>query len=239
VWVATGRGGEVWWFDPTVNRVLDTIAVPRLKHAGFGGPSYIRSVAVGTGGVWALDETQTAAFRIDPDTRKVDLTIRQAVGGAVHGFGAGLTGDPEWIVAGLGRAWTIEPLTPALNELNPSLRSVASAVKLPTSNVDSAARLDPSALAVGDGALWLTSFVKAELWRVDPRLASISEVIPVGRGALGLAVDDNGVWVANSLDGTVARVDPQTNKVVATIHLGHLPSWVAVGGGRVWVSVQP
>ncbi len=240
VWIATGRGGEVWRFDPTVNRVLDTIAVPRLKHAGFGGPSYIHSVAVGTGGVWALDETQTAAFRIDPDTRKVDLTIREAVGASVHGYtGAGLTGDPEWIVTGLERAWTIDPLTPVLNELNPSLRSLGNAVNLPTTNIDTAARLDPASLAVGDGAIWLTSFVKAELWRVDPKLASVSEVIPVGRGALGLAVDDSGVWVANSLDGTVMRIDPQTNKVVATIQLGHLPSWVAVGGGRVWVSVQP
>jgi YVTN family beta-propeller protein len=239
VWIATGSGGEVWRFDPTVNRVLDMITVPRLKHAGFGGPSYIHSVAVGTGGVWALDETQTAAFRIDPEKRRVDLTIPQAVGESVHGYGGGLTGDPQWIVTGLERAWTVDPYTPALNELNPSLRSLGSAVNLPTSNIDTAARLDPSSFAVGDGAVWLTSFVKEELWRVDPRLASVSKVIPVGRGALGVAVDDNGVWVANSLDGTVMRVDPHTNKVVATIQLGHLPSWVAVGGGRVWVSVQP
>ena len=96
-----------------------------------------------------------------------------------------------------------------------------------------------AALAAGDGAVWLTSYARGQLWRVDPNLVSLTKTIQVGRGATGVAVGEGGVWVANSLDGTVSRVDPGTNKVVATIQLGHLPSWVAVGGGRVWVSVQP
>jgi YVTN family beta-propeller protein len=237
VWIADGSGGTVLRFDPTVNRVLNTIGMPRLKHAGFGGASYVHAVAVGDDGVWALDETQTAVFRIDAQKQTVDLAIPQAVGEAVHGYG-GLTGDPERLAAGLGRVWTVDPYTPALNELNPSLHSLASSINLPTSN-QTAARLDPSSLAVGDGVIWLTSYLKGQLWRVDPSLSSVSATIPVGRGALGLAVDRDGVWVANSLDGTVTRVNPQTNTVVATIALGHLPSWVAVGGGRVWVSVQP
>jgi len=104
---------------------------------------------------------------------------------------------------------------------------------------NSVAVIDPktNSLVRDDWVIWLTSYVKGQLWRVDPSLSSVTATIPVGRGALGLAADRDGIWVANSLDGTVTRVDPQTNKPVATIGLGHLPSWVAVGG-RVWVSVQ-
>jgi len=199
-------------------------------------PSYVHAVAGDGHGIWALDETQAAAFRIDHRSRKVTLPVARAVGGAFdRSFDVG---DPERIVTGFGRLWIGDGVTGALNEVNPSARSVVASVPLPTP-VSALALLDPSALAAGDGAVWLTSYARGQLWRVDPNLVSLTKTIQVGRGATGVAVGEGGVWVANSLDGTVSRVDPGTNKVVATIQLGHLPSWVAVGGGRVWVSVQP
>src|SRR5205823_15108649 len=137
-------------------------------------------------------------------------------GEPVHGLGLGLTGDPERMTAGLGRVWTVDALTPALNELDTTSHSLETSINLPTSNEPRAngiaARLDPSSLAGGDGVIWLTSYVKGQLWRVDPSVGSVTATIPVGRGALGLAVDREGVWVANSLDGTVTRVDPHTNR---------------------------
>jgi len=239
VWLAAGRDGTVLRFDPTVNTVLDPIHMPRLKN-GTGEPSYIHAVAVGAGGVWVLDESQLAVFRIKPRTGKVDLTIPNAVGADVHGFG-GLTCDPLRLAIGLDRVWTIDPVAPNLVEINPSLRALGKSITLPASNsqVGDPSCLDPASFAVGHGAVWITSKQKEQLWRVDPTLSSVSQTFSVGRGPLGVAVDADGVWVANSIDGTVTRVDPQTNDVVETIRVGHLPTWVAVGGGSVWVSVQP
>ena len=241
VWIADGTGGSVLRFDPTWNRVVATIQIP--FKGGMSMPSggkafpYVNAVAVGEGGVWALEESQTAVFRIDPHKQAVDLTIPKAVVAPMGSLGS--RGDTERLAVGLGSVWAADPLGQSLNELSPALRSKVLSINLPAAPPPG--RLDPSSLAVGGGAVWLTSYREAEVWLVDigRNHNSVTETIPVGRGALGLAVDRSGVWVANSLDGTVTRVDPQTNKVVATIKLGHTPSWVAIGGGRIWVSVQP
>jgi YVTN family beta-propeller protein len=239
VWLAAGRDGTVLRFDPT-NDVLDTIHMPRLKN-GTGVPSYIHAVAVGAGGVWVIDESQLTVFRVDPQTGKVDVTMRNAIGADVHGYGGGITCDPLRLATGLDRVWTIDPVSPSLVEINPQLRALGLSITLPASNsqVGDSSCLDPASFTVGHRAVWITSKQKEELWRVDPSTSSVSKTIGVGRGPLGVAAADDGIWVANRFDGTVTRVDPQTNEVVETITLGHLPSWVAVGGGRVWVSVQP
>ena len=234
VWLAAG---DVVRFDPAANRVGDVIAMPRLKGSGTA-PSYVHAVAVDGRGVWALDEAQAAAFRIDPQLKTVSVRVPGAISGAILERGAGIFGDPDRMAPGHGRLWVIDAGATAVNEVNPSLRSVVASVSLPPAATITT-RLDPTALAVGEGAVWLTSYVKGQLWRVDPNTASLSKTIPVGRGAQGVAVGEGGIWVANGVDGTVSRVDPDTNEVVATIEVGHLPSWIAVGGGRIWVSVQP
>ena len=97
---------------------------------------------------------------------------------------------------------------------------------------------DPTELAVGAGAVWITSSANRTVSQLDPRSGRVVQLIPVGGGASGIAVGDGGVWVANSLDGTVSRIDPATAVGVATIPVGNGPNAIAITKDGVWVSEQ-
>jgi peptide/nickel transport system substrate-binding protein len=97
---------------------------------------------------------------------------------------------------------------------------------------------EPSAIAVGRGAVWVANTQDGTVSRLDPDSASVIETIPVGSRPTGVATGGGGVWVANSLSGTVSRIDPETNEVVATADVGQAPQGIAVAHGLVWTSVQ-
>ena len=92
-------------------------------------------------------------------------------------------------------------------------------------------------MALGDGAVWVTSSSSDMVLRVDPATSKAGE-IRVGNGPSGIAFGADRVWVANSLDGTVSAIDPQTNQD-ATRRLGFRPAAVAVVAeqGAVWVAL--
>ena len=92
----------------------------------------------------------------------------------------------------------------------------------------------PTAIAVGDGAEWLTDSEADNVIRVDP--TGLVTPIAVGNGPTAIAVGDGGVWVADSLDDAVVRIDPGTRAVTTTIPVGRSPAGVAVGAGSVWVA---
>ncbi len=96
---------------------------------------------------------------------------------------------------------------------------------------------DPSAIAVGAGAVWVTDSSGGRVLRIRPRPLSVARLIPVGRGPVAVTVGAGAVWTANASDGTVSRVDPATNEVI-TIRVGHRPQDVVVASGLVWVSVR-
>jgi YVTN family beta-propeller protein len=93
------------------------------------------------------------------------------------------------------------------------------------------------AIAVGDGAVWVTSESAGVLSRVDPGTARVTATIDVGNGPVAVAAGPRAVWVANSRDATVSRVDPVTDQVTP-IEVGEGPSGVAVApdGSSVWVT---
>ena len=68
-------------------------------------------------------------------------------------------------------------------------------------------------VAVGAGAVWVTSESSGSVARIDPRTGSVTQTINVGSGPSAVAVGAGAVWVANSLDGTVSRIDPASNRV--------------------------
>ena len=94
----------------------------------------------------------------------------------------------------------------------------------------------PSALAVGDGAIWVADTDGNSVSRIDRSTQVVRQTIPVGGGPAGLAVGGGGVWVANGLDGTVSRINATTNQVVQTIAVGNGPSAIAFGAGALWVA---
>lgn len=100
--------------------------------------------------------------------------------------------------------------------------------------VSTTALPDPSSVAVGEGAVWVTDFWNSTVTRVDPITAQVIATIPLrlpepirsqcnpdGSSCAGanydflpldLAAGEGAVWAATDR-GYVARIDPNTNRV--------------------------
>jgi len=99
----------------------------------------------------------------------------------------------------------------------------------------------PTAIAVGQGALWVANFDDDTVTRITvPGRGQTVELdtFEVGDGPLDVAVGEGAVWVASRLDRTLTRLDPESGEVKATIDLGNEPQRVAAGEGAVWVTVR-
>jgi YVTN family beta-propeller protein len=94
----------------------------------------------------------------------------------------------------------------------------------------------PSQMAVGDGAVWVTTADEQTVSRIDTATRTIRQTIRVGSGAGAIALSKHGVWVVNNLDGTVSWISPVTNQEVKRIPVGNRPSAVCVAGSAVWVA---
>jgi YVTN family beta-propeller protein len=101
---------------------------------------------------------------------------------------------------------------------------------------DTAVGAIPTAVAVGEGAYWVTNAEGHTVSRVDPGTNAVLQTIRVGNGPSGIATGAGAVWVVNSLDGSVSRIDPGTNTVVQTIGVGGEPLGIIYAAGSVWVA---
>jgi hypothetical protein len=90
-----------------------------------------------------------------------------------------------------------------------------------------------SAIAVGDGGVWVTT--RDGLARIDAASSQVVSRIPVGRRLAGVAVGMGAVWATDPTIGTVFRIDPSTNDLVATVHVPGAGA-VALGEGAVWIT---
>ena len=95
----------------------------------------------------------------------------------------------------------------------------------------------PSAMAYGEGALWVANLEDDTVTRIDPGTSS-AFTIRVGAEPSAVAVGAGSVWVANAGERTVSRIDPVRNEVVRTIEIGNTPAGIVVAGGSVWVAAQ-
>jgi serine/threonine-protein kinase len=95
----------------------------------------------------------------------------------------------------------------------------------------------PLRLAVGEGAVWVTSEDEGMLSRLDPGAPPVvATKINLGLGVSGVAVSAGSVWVASPRTGEVLRIDPANGAVMARVDVGGHPGAIAFGGGRVWVA---
>jgi YVTN family beta-propeller protein len=93
-----------------------------------------------------------------------------------------------------------------------------------------------TAIAAGEGALWVASEEAGTVTRLNPRTGAIVAPVNVGNAPGALAVGEGAVWVVNRADGTVSRIDPDTNSVSWSVGVGPDPTAVAVGEGAAWVA---
>jgi YVTN family beta-propeller protein len=120
----------------------------------------------------------------------------------------------------------------------------------------SVARVDPSngelvtipvgtgefgSLAVGEGAIWVTTFDEDKLSRIDPATNTVQAEVAMGTNPEGIAVTPGAVWVSNHRGGSVWRIDSETNAVVAKIEVGPTgpsgPKDIQSAFGSLWTSV--
>jgi YVTN family beta-propeller protein len=191
--------------------------------AGGGGFGSAR-VAAGQSGIWVATADRRVG-RLDlTGNRMIDpVFIAPPRDERANAYFSGLAVAPGaiWILGDL--------LDPTLWRIDPVTGDVRAAVPLPFA---------PKDVAVGAGAVWVTSQLDDTVSRIDPTTGVVTATIPVGRGAAGVAVGLGAVWVANTIDGTVSRIDPETRRVVGTIDVGGSPDDITVGDGGVWVTVD-
>jgi DNA-binding beta-propeller fold protein YncE len=95
----------------------------------------------------------------------------------------------------------------------------------------------PLRLAVGEGAVWVTSAPEGTLTRVDPGTREpVGSPLRLGSGISGVAVARRSVWVSSPRRGQVLRVDPRSGRVAARFEVGGRPGAIVAGGGRIWVA---
>jgi YVTN family beta-propeller protein len=256
VWVANRRDGTVTVVDPGTNRVQETIPPSGSWPVGQGGPG----LAYAGGSVWVANARHRQVARVelgaDPTTIPVDaspVAIAAApdadvvwVAGRTRS-GGGLLARIDArtnraaravqlphpptglaVTADGGTVWVVTTRDRTVRSFDTRTGDPGKPVKL---------RLAPDQVALGDGAVWVTSSSSDTVLRINPATSKAKE-IRVGNGPSGIAFGADRVWVANSKDGTVSVIDPQTN-LVATRRLGFRPAAVAVVAEQraVWVAL--
>ena len=191
--------------------------IPPGALSGFGSAR----VAGGGSGLWVADGDRRIG-RLDLAlARLVDPTLLPPPGDErADAFfsSVAVSGDAIWVIGDANdRAlWRIDPRSGDLVE-RVSLDFV------------------PKDVAVGEGAVWVTSQLEDTVSRIDPATYDVTATIDVGKGAAGIAVGAGSVWVANAIDGTISRIDPATARVTETIEIAGSPEDIVVGKDAVWV----
>ena len=176
----------------------------------------VAGVAVGARSVWVASPRTGEVLRIDGDAGRIEDRIR--VGGRPGALVFG--GERVWVADGNGRGVT------AINARGGRIikRGIVP-------------RTAPLRLAVGAGAVWVSSAATGSVRRIDLGTAAPSPPAIVGRGPSGVTVADGVVWVANSRADSVTRIDPVTRLVLGEpIAVGGRPGGIDAGTEYVWVA---
>jgi len=217
-------------------------------------PASPTDIAVGAGSVWVTSADGHTVSRVDPDSGRVQQTIR--VGSGASGVAA--DDRAVWVANSLdGTVSRIDPRTDtvvqtiAVGSAPVAIALARGAAWVASKDEQTLSRLDartgfltarvavgagPRAVAVGAGGVWVADEVRGVVFRVDPARKTVVETISVGNGPTDIAIGAGAVWVANNLDGTVSRIDPRRASVTATIAVGDGPRGIVVVGDGVWVS---
>jgi DNA-binding beta-propeller fold protein YncE len=94
----------------------------------------------------------------------------------------------------------------------------------------------PTAIAVGEGAVWVANADDRTVSRIDPKTRKVGETIGIGSDVHDLAAGFGSIWVAGGTDGTITRIDAHTGKT-ETLLGGRQPVfWIAAGAGGLWAT---
>lgn len=95
------------------------------------------------------------------------------------------------------------------------------------------------AMAMGFGSLWVGNCDGGEVYRIDPKAATVIAKIPAGigpSGELNVVAGAGSIWAPDQTAGKVSRIDPATNKVIASISVTSEASYMSFGFDALWVA---
>jgi Protein kinase domain len=217
----TVRANSLVRLDPqtnTVSRVIDVGAQPM-------------ATAVGGRSVWVYSVADYAVSEVDADKSKV----RQTTVLSSSPSGLGLLSGPVLAADDAG-AWVIGDDAFAQHGTLIRVRSQhggTSTYKL---------GLDPSAVAVGEGAVWVVGLGsdRDQLVRVDSETGHITGRVrfPSAAEITSVAVGLGAVWAVAYSTGEVYRIDPRTVTVSAHADFGQRVGRLVFISGSVWVHVS-
>jgi YVTN family beta-propeller protein len=214
--VALTSDGETLWVA-----ALDAGVLVASPIDGTGNGQTIgrvrRPTGITTGGdqIWAADAFDQTVTMIDAQSGDTTRTLHMP--SPAIGFGA-------------GAAWVVDDIGDIVVRLDPQSGDTVATVAL-----DAGAY--PSAIAVGNDAVWVTNAGAHTVTRIDPSAnAIVGSAIPLRMvpDSVGLGVHD--VWIGSRASDSVLRLDPQTNAVSATVPVCNQPRAVAADGATVWVA---
>jgi YVTN family beta-propeller protein len=235
--------------------------VAALTERGLDGEAIpVRSGGVALAGsadgtLWAVDESENALVRIDPESRRVVQTIADVGGSpqavAVAGNDVWVTGVDDGVLTRIN-AVTNRVVGRVPVGIQPAaVVATADQVWVANSADNTVQRIDPTTdkaadpISVGDGpdgllldqdVLWVANSRSGTVTRLDAKTGErIAEDVRVQTGAHGLALTDTDLWVANELSQSVSRMDRTSGRVV-TIPVEDGPSSVVVADGSAWVN---
>jgi len=207
VWAATGGFGDVIRIDPEIDAVArrsplgdpEDPVVPAVSSVGAGdgrvwagafdglvrldptsgeviaevdlGRTNALQMAVGDGAVWA---TTIASRAKRVEAGSAEVTTEFYAGSWV--FPIALGGGAVWVGGANGQVWKLDPVT---GSGLLTLRVVP----------------DVSGVAFGEGSLWVTSFDRKELVRVNPATGEVQARVALHGPAEDVVVHDGLVWV--------------------------------------------
>jgi serine/threonine-protein kinase len=207
VWATSAAAGTLSRIDPQTRQVVGR---PFRLDKGVSG------VTVAAGSIWVSSPSRGEVLRVDPADGRVIGRIE-------------VGGRPGAIVSGGGRVWVADDDGAGVTAINTAGGQVFKRGLPP--------HVAPLRLAVGAGAVWVSSASTGAVRRIDLSTAIPGAPIPAGRGPAGVTVGGGLVWVANSRSDRVTRVDPATHTLFGEpIAVGGRPGGIDAGTETVWVA---
>jgi len=177
-------------------------------------------IAVGFGAVWVANGYLGTVSRVAPQYTGVkDIRPPYApLGGARH------TGS---IAVGAGSVWVAFG-DASVSRIDPKSRVVTATTF---------AGNTPSAIAYGNGSVWIANEADSRVTRINPITngPSYGPGISVGRRPSGVTVGAGAVWVTDTGDDSVSRIPPGPGSSTS-FSVGKAPEGIDYGAGSVWVA---
>ena len=94
----------------------------------------------------------------------------------------------------------------------------------------------PGGVTSGGDSIWVANVFDDSVSRIDPKTASVQDVIPVDLDPTALAYGQGSLWVACSGTRKLLWINPRRTRSSKRVPVGNGPSGVAISPGAVWVT---